>query len=80
MKYIAFEGRLHQEIIIFAQSRDHAQMALDLNIERENILGAGFIAIPAATDPYCYGQSTSLNIASRGDDDTRLLHRLMERQ
>lgn len=72
-KYIAFEGPLHQEIILFPNTRDHARFASLLGIKKEDMLGAGFVSMNADNPPSCWGHSQSLGIKSRGLEDTRLL-------
>ncbi len=72
MKYIAFEGKFHAEVMIFASVQEHAQVALNMNLDKEDIIGAGFVGIDGDGQPYFYGQSTSLNIKSRGDEDLKI--------
>jgi hypothetical protein len=75
-KYIAFEGALHQEIVLFPSTRDHAQFAKQMGIARREILGAGFVSMNPDNPPSCWGQSASLSIPARPVDDTRLLRRM----
>lgn len=78
MKYITFEGPMHQEIVIFAAMRDHNAMAKAMNIPKEDILGAGEISMDDFDSaPHCRGKSTTLGIVSRGKEDTMLLARMM---
>ena len=75
MKYIAFEGPWHQEIVLFPASRTHHEMVLALNVKPEDILGAGEAKLDE-DGLYCTGSSVTLGVRSRGADDTALLKRL----
>lgn len=78
MKYITFEGPMHQEIVVFAAMRNHSDMAKAMNISPDDILGAGEISMDDFTSaPYCRGKSTTLGVLSRGHEDTRLLALMM---
>lgn len=74
MKYIAFEGPMHQEIILFVESRKHNHVFQDLGLRKEDLLGAGFVS----SSMNCWGKSTSLGIPSRGDEDTAILRRMLK--
>jgi hypothetical protein len=73
MKYITFEGPYHQEIVIFANSVKHDQMLYKLGINREDVLGAGFIDFETNT---CYGESIGLGIKARKIEDSAIFFRL----
>ena len=64
-KYIVFEnGYGIEEIIVFSKFQTHSQIAAWLYVEP---LSAGFIQF-TERGPQCYGNSTSLKIASRSTD------------
>jgi hypothetical protein len=57
--------------IVFSSLMHHTHMTA-----RENCVGAGFCHVE--NDLYkCYGESTSLGIKSRGEQDSDLLNRLL---
>lgn len=74
MKYISFSTNLRSGIILFPESMDHDTTCLQLNINKQDILGAGFVGMTVDThELYCYGHSVSLEIRSRGSKDTAML-------
>lgn len=77
MKYITFKGMLHNEIVIFMSNHDHAVFAARMDIDIQDVIGAGFIACDIDNpEPRCVGKSTSLyTVADPGD--TKLLHRAL---
>lgn len=77
MKYITYEGPLHNEIVIFMNSHDHAAFAKRMDIDIQDVIGAGFISCDIYNpEPRCIGKSTSLHtFADPGD--TKLLHRAL---
>lgn len=77
MKYIAFDGPLFEEIVLFPAGRDHAAFAKMLGITKEDILGAGFVRIDAYNAPLCWGQSISLGVQAR-QEDTALFLRMSD--
>lgn len=78
LKYLAYRGDLCQQIILFSPMDEHYSVAQRLNIDKDDILGAGFVDIAGRKDRLtCYGRSISLGVVSRGDEDTKLLHRYL---
>lgn len=75
MKYIAYEGAFAPTITLFANYYDHCDMANNLHIKREELLGAGFVKIDHEGELYCYGKSISLGVKSRRESDTVLLYK-----
>ncbi len=72
MKYIFASG---MDPIIFAEHRTHANMAMMLNISKNDIVSAGFLQITSA-GARCYGSSATLGIASRKQEDSDIINRL----
>lgn len=77
MKYISYEGPMHREIVLFPNSHDHRAFLQRLDIDPNDIIGAGFIDCDRYNpEPKCVGKSVSLNtIADPGD--TQLLRRML---
>jgi hypothetical protein len=78
MKYIVYdtaEGPI--SAVIFAKHIDHAQMAIDLGIERENIYSAGFVHFDDLNGVWCEGFSTTLSVGTR-PEDTQVIRSLMK--
>lgn len=71
LKYIVIPHNDFEFMITFPDiiGHDHfVDACLDINIDKENIISAGFIN----KDLECYCGSHSLNIKSRGKTDTEL--------
>lgn len=71
MKYITFKGPICDEIVIFINIHNHSDMAQIMGIQKDELLGAGFVDFEHMR---CIGKSTSLGIDSR-PADTDLLER-----
>jgi N-acetylglucosamine-6-phosphate deacetylase len=73
-KYIVFKDGNLEDIITFSELMDHSQAARAL--DRDRIISAGFIDIAVneqgKLDVACFGKSTTLDLASRGDLDKRV--------
>lgn len=69
MKYIVWDTPMCEKVIIFSGVIDHGQMAIDLGLRLDSILGAGFINSRLE----CWGQSVSLKRDSRGEVDSKLV-------
>ena len=72
-KYITFDNGMFPDYVIFNGAREHVQMARDLNLRPEDIIGAGFVVIVGGK-LHPYGGSTSLNKES-ADQDARILNK-----
>lgn len=73
LKYLVFGGKLNLESIIFPSSMSHDDMAHQLGVKKENILGAGFVKFVNEEGKLkceCYGDSFSLRIPSRPVEDS----------
>lgn len=80
MKFISYEGPVHQMIVLFPNSMDHHTMAVHLGLtasRKGNILGAGFIAKAENGYLACIGKSIGLNVGAR-PEDTKLLQRMLD--
>lgn len=64
-KYIVVR-QFGEQIIVFSAVLDHSLVAGQMNV-----ISAGFLGFDGV-NPYCYGESTSLNIGSRTIEDTIL--------
>ena len=75
MKYVTFSSGIKEFIIPFPEYITHSELAESVERLSDGILkpiSAGFIG-----NGRCYGDSISLNMDSRGQDDTELLIRLL---
>lgn len=75
MKYVVFDGYSGEQIIIFPKKIQHSVMASD--VEKSSYgtmrpISGGFIV-----NGECVGESESLRMESRGDDDTKLIAKLL---
>lgn len=80
-KYIVYEDENTgiEEMIIFAQTMQHYDVAHQLGVV-DIVCGAGFVRIGINRKGMiaeAYGKSISLNIPSREDKDTLILHRVL---
>lgn len=75
MKYVVFYGYNGEQIIVFPkkiQHSDFAESITRLSFGTMRPISGGFIK-----DGECVGESISLRMESRGDDDTKLLKSLI---
>lgn len=79
VKYITFVSEFGcDDIIVFSFIQKHSHIASVMQMNKEDILGAGFIDIDVNDLPYgrrgvtatCWGESTSLTVSSRGKEDS----------
>ena len=73
MKYITYLNPAGlADIRLFSDMEEHKKIAEEMQVHQPlELLGAGFVI-----NSKCIGVSESLNIESRGDDDTTILNRL----
>jgi len=75
-KYIVYKDGIEEEIVIFGCTQNHVDVALKMNLRDGDVVGAGFVNIYKDANGEivinCYGESTSLEIESRGNKDTFL--------
>jgi hypothetical protein len=73
-KYIVFKDGSIEDIITFSELMNHNRAALAL--DPESIISAGFLEVYAGDDGElgvaCFGESTTLHLKSRGDEDARI--------
>lgn len=74
-KYIVFEERHIEEMVIFSSLLQHVNIAHRLRCEP--VISAGFIEI-IDNEPVCFGESISLDIKSRGEIDTNVAKRVLK--
>jgi len=75
MKYVVFSGYNGDQIIIFPKKIQHSVMAAD--VEKSSFgtmypISGGFIS-----NGKCVGESESLRMKSRGDEDTALIKQML---
>lgn len=78
-KYIVYNDRTSEldTMLIFPEWISHASIAKGHGASGP-LVSAGFIDFDATCrDSVCYGRSESLNLSSRPEFDTKLLHQLM---
>jgi hypothetical protein len=76
MKYVVFDSYRGKQIIIFPKIIQHSTMADDVHrssFGAMTAISAGFIE-----SGECIGKSESLNMESRGDEDTALISNLLD--
>lgn len=73
MKYIVFETPRGEAPVLFPHDFTHSWVAGELRPMRP--VSAGFLEMTAAGEIRCFGHSSSLNLASRGEADTALVRR-----
>ena len=62
--------------IVFPEIIAHADMARNMGWKKEDIIGAGIVYVN--DDSYnCYGESVSLRVKSRGEEDVKILNRYL---
>lgn len=79
MKYIIFDNG---EFVIFPETMNHGAVARSLRATKDSVLGAGFVRIGCEIEESehfanCYGESISLGIRSRGDEDGAIIERYL---
>ncbi len=77
IKYVAFDGYIGEQIIVFPGNIQHLQFAesvYELSYRSMKAISGGFIE-----DGKCVGKSISLNMESRGDKDTALLKVMIDK-
>lgn len=72
MKYVIFEskGGLYNPVV-FPDHIAHSQ----IKIEDCSVFSAGFLELSTFGVKRCYGESISLNVKSKGNDDEEIIQR-----
>ncbi len=74
-KYIIIDGHLAIAPVVFAEFLNHSDVARAI-APSDKVLGAGFCYIE--NNQYvCYGESISLQVKSRGAEDSIILNRVL---
>ena len=73
-KYIIVDNKDGVIPVVFTELAVHKEVAR--GFMPGTILGAGFCYI-TENKYHCYGESTSLNVKSRGDDDSKILNKFL---
>ena len=68
-KYVVINDGWGEQAILFSASLTHADVARGI---RGEVVSAGFYY-----DDKAYGESTSLGIVSRMDEDTQIIHEML---
>lgn len=74
LKYIIHNIAGYEEPVIFGEAYQHVMMAKLLGIS-DNVVSAGFVQI-TNKGAQCYGESITLKVASRPEEDTTLVNRM----
>jgi hypothetical protein len=84
MKYITFISGHSVQFVMFPFTIQHSSMAQDLMLKNSDVLGAGFVNFKSVmvfgkntAVPDCNGQSISLGVRSREDEDTKVIMKSM---
>jgi hypothetical protein len=75
MKYVVFDGYDGEQIIIFPKKIQHSMFASSITKHSHGTMrpiSGGFVI-----DGQCVGESESLRMKSRGDEDTHLIAKLL---
>ena len=62
--------------IVFPEIINHSDMARNMGWKKEDIVGAGFVYLEDYSY-ICYGESVSLRVKSRGEEDEKILNRYL---
>ena len=76
MKYVVFYSHKGEQIIIFPKIIQHSVMADD--VEKSSFGGMRAISGGFIVNGECVGESESLRMKSRGDEDTKLIDKLLD--
>ena len=78
-KYIVMDTSMGGMLpVVFCEIMSHASVAAALQrVEGGDVVGAGFCQINAEGHYVCYGESTSLQIKSRNDVDSKVLNKML---
>ncbi|PHR55956.1 MAG: hypothetical protein COA43_14655 [Robiginitomaculum sp.] len=76
MKYVVFDGYKGEQIIIFPKIIQHSVMAD--NVKDSSFGGMRPISGGFVVNGVCVGESESLRMKSRGDEDTHLIAKLLD--
>jgi hypothetical protein len=63
--------------IVFPEIINHSDMARNMGWKKEDIIGAGFVYLGEDYSYTCYGESVSLRVKSRGEEDEKILNRYL---
>ena len=74
-KYIVYLYKAIETIIIFPETLQHSHVAISLAGSKDAVISAGFIRRDNNNMFLCYGESISLDKASRADTDANLINR-----
>lgn len=69
MRYITYQGKQEDCILMFPDSMEHAQVLRLMNIDMHTVHGAGYVNLQTLT---CYGGSVSID-ADSTERCTRIL-------
>lgn len=73
-KYIIIDTLIAMLPVVFSDLATHRDIA---NGVGSNVIGAGFCYINDEGKYVCYGESVSLNVKSRGDEDSKILNKFL---
>ena len=62
--------------LVFSQLHAHVDVAHAM-FGGAKIIGAGFVQVNREGEYVCYGESVSLNVKSRGDEDSKILNKML---
>lgn len=73
MKYVVFDNGLSDVPMVFPGIEKHSDIALRFNWP---VLSGGFVRV-VNDQVVCYGESISLNVKSRPEEDARLIQQFL---
>ena len=75
-KYVIFNNGIMDKAIVFGETLSHAEIAdmITRKFPGVNIVSAGFVGTTKDNKKIGYGESISLLLKSRGEQDTRALN------
>ena len=76
-KYVIVETGMFVAPIIFSDLQKHNEVAMQFCSNRNKVLGAGFCFVDEEGKYQCYGESVSLGVKSRGEEDSKFLNKYL---
>lgn len=75
-KYIIYDTGMNVVPVIFSELQTHAEVAQAFYAHNK-VIGAGFVFIDKDGKYACYGESVSLKVKSRGEEDSKFLNKYL---
>lgn len=76
-KYIIIQTDLATIPVVFGDLISHVRVAYSLVTDPDDVIAAGFCYIDDNGRYVCYGESVSLRVKSRGEEDSSFLNKYL---